>query len=87
MSVIQQVVAHLRAGRWEVAHREVQRDASPLTAWLHGIVHLQEGDLEDAEYWYGLGQQNFRNRGTWQQELARLEAAIAQPAAEQAKGE
>lgn len=78
MTVIEQVVEHLRTGRWEAAHREVQRDASPLGAWLHGIVHLQEGDLEDAEYWYGLANQHFRSRGTWEQELDRLEAALAQ---------
>lgn len=80
MTVIEKVVQHLRAGRWEDAHREVQRDASLLGAWLHGIVHLQEGDLEDAEYWYGLAYQHFRSRGTWLQELKRLEAALAQGA-------
>jgi hypothetical protein len=34
--VLREVVAHLRAGRWEDAHRLVQDDHSALGAWLHG---------------------------------------------------
>jgi hypothetical protein len=54
----------------------VQDDASPLGAWLHGIVHIQEGDLEDAEYWYGLAGQHFRGRGSLEEEMARFEATL-----------
>ncbi len=74
--VLREVVAHLRAGRWEDAHRLVQDDHSALGAWLHGIVHVQEGDLEDAEYWYGQGGRHFRSRGSLPEELAALEAAL-----------
>ena len=70
------VLAHMRAGRWNDAHNLVQTDDSPLSAWLHGILHIQEGDLEDAEYWYGKADRNFRNRGTLDEELERLGAEL-----------
>lgn len=73
---LQQVLAHLRAGDWPAAHDLVQRVSSPLAPWLHGIVHLEEGDLEDAEYWYGQAQRSFRQRGTLPEELAQFEAAL-----------
>ena len=53
MQILHQVLAHMRAGRWVEAHNLVQSDDSLLATWLHGILHIQEGDLEDAEYWYG----------------------------------
>lgn len=76
MTVLHQVLVHLRAGRWNEAHNLVQSDNSELAAWLHGIVHIQEGDLEDAEYWYGKANQHFRGRGSLAQELERFEAAL-----------
>jgi len=79
MSVLRDVLDHLRAGRWNEAHQLVQSDDSPLSAWLHGILHLQEGDLEDAEYWYGLAHRHFRSRGTLNEELARFEAVLREP--------
>ncbi len=43
----------LASGDWEGAHAIVQDDSSPLAAWMHGIVHLLEGDVSNARYWYG----------------------------------
>ncbi|RYG11535.1 MAG: hypothetical protein EON92_10300 [Burkholderiales bacterium] len=76
MDTLCDVLIHMRAGRWREAHNLVQDDDSPLAAWLHGILHIQEGDLEDAEYWYGKADRNFRSRGTLEQEIARFEAAL-----------
>jgi hypothetical protein len=42
----------LAAGDWQAAHLIVQDDASTLAAWMHGIVHTLEGDLDNARYWY-----------------------------------
>lgn len=78
-TTFREVLIHLRDGRWNDAHRlvqDVQDDPSLLGAWLHGIVHIQEGDLEDAEYWYGMANRNFRSRGTLDEELASFEAAL-----------
>lgn len=76
MSALHQVLIHLHAGRWNDAHNLVQSDSSELAAWLHGILHIQEGDLEDAEYWYGKANRHFRSRGTLTEELARFEAQL-----------
>lgn len=76
MNTLQQVLVHMRAGNWREAHNLVQSDDSLLAAWLHGILHIQEGDLEDAEYWYGKADRHFRSRGTLDEELARLEAEL-----------
>jgi hypothetical protein len=43
---------HLDHGDWEAAHRIVQSEASPEACWIHGIVHVMEGDLDNARYWY-----------------------------------
>ena len=79
MTLIRQALTHMREGRWNEAHRLVQDipdDAAHLGAWLHGILHIQEGDLEDAEYWYGKADRHFRSRGSLEEELERLEAAL-----------
>jgi putative protein-disulfide isomerase len=44
---------------------------SMLAACLHGILHLQEGDLEDAENWYNRANHPFRSRGTLQDKLSK----------------
>ena len=76
MNLLREVLTHMRAGRWREAHNLVQDDSSESAAWLHGILHIQEGDLEDAEYWYGKADRNFRSRGTLYEELERLEAEL-----------
>jgi hypothetical protein len=45
-------VAHLQQGDWQAAHLIVQDDQAPLACWAHGIVHLMEGDDDNAGYWY-----------------------------------
>lgn len=74
--LLREVLANLKAGRWTAAHDLVQRDDSTAAAWLHGIVHIQEGDLEDAEYWYERAGRRFRQRGSLAEEMAAFEAAL-----------
>ena len=75
------VLALLRAGHWVQAHDEVQRHHSPEAAWLHALVHVQEGDLEDAEYWYGKAGRDFRRRLGLAEELDTLERQLREAAA------
>ncbi|MFZ6765711.1 hypothetical protein ACO0LM_01405 [Undibacterium sp. Di26W] len=76
MNKLHQVLAHMRQGQWNEAHDLVQSDDTLPGAWLHGILHIQEGDLEDAEYWYGKTNRNFRSRGTLAEELERFTAEL-----------
>jgi hypothetical protein len=52
-------VAHLEQRDWQAAHLIVQDDKSQLAAWLHGIVHTLEGDLDNARYWYRRARREF----------------------------
>ncbi len=49
----------LADGDWQGAHVIVQGDPSPLAVWMHGIVHLLEGDTLNARYWYGQAGRRF----------------------------
>jgi len=70
------ILALMRDGNWDEAHNLVQRDDSSSGAWLHGLLHMQEGDLENAEYWYVRASRNFRDRGSFSEELDALEASL-----------
>lgn len=76
MVILREVLAKMRLGQWVEAHNLVQSDNSLMGAWLHGILHIQEGDLEDAEYWYGKANRIFRNRGTLEEEVASFELEL-----------
>ncbi len=39
-------------GEWNKAHQIVQRINTPEAAWLHAIIHREEGDDGNASYWY-----------------------------------
>lgn len=60
----------LAAGDWQAAHTIVQDDASTMAAWLHGIVHTLEGDLDNALYWYGKAGRPFTGREAVHDEIA-----------------
>ena len=58
-----QVVELLATGAWQQAHEIVQKDKSAQAAWLHGIVHTLEGDLDNARHWYGKANRVFPGAG------------------------
>ncbi len=60
----------LAAGAWPQAHAIVQKEKSALAAWLHGIVHTLEGDLDNARYWYRRADRPFAGREAVQAEIA-----------------
>ena len=59
----------LIAGAWQEAHEIVQDQDSALAAWLHGIVHTFEGDLDNARYWYRKAGRVFPGPDAVQEEL------------------
>ena len=56
---LQVALDHLDNGDWDAAHKIVQSDESPTGCWVHGIVHVMEGDLENARYWYKRAERAF----------------------------
>jgi len=73
-------VRHLEAGEWEAAHLLVQKDASEHGCWAHGIVHLIEGDLDNAKYWYRRAHRLLPHGNTVAAEIAALKAAVREGA-------
>ena len=73
----------LAAGDWQHAHTIVQEHTSPLAAWLHGIVHTLEGDLDNAQYWYRKADRVFRGPEAVQDEITaahrRMQDARGEP--------
>ena len=41
-----------KAGQWEAAHDIAQDIDTPLGSWIHALLHLIEGDIGNAGYWY-----------------------------------
>ncbi len=39
-------------GYWDEAHRIVQQFDDPIANWLHANLHREEGDPDNARYWY-----------------------------------
>jgi len=73
---IVKVVRYLEAGEWKAAHLLVQKDASSLGCWAHGIVHLIEGDLDNAKYWYRRAHRALPDGNTANAEIAALKATL-----------
>ena len=69
-------VAHLLSRDWQAAHEIVQNDKSELAAWLHGIVHTLEGDLDNARYWYRRVGRDFPGAEAVAAEIARARQAL-----------
>jgi hypothetical protein len=70
MSKLACAIELLETGAWQQAHEIVQEDTSALAAWLHGIVHTLEGDLDNAQYWYRKADRVFRGPDAVKEEIA-----------------
>lgn len=70
-------VGLLERGDWRGAHEIVQKDEdSPLACWAHGIVHLMEGDLPNARYWYREAKRAFPHTPSVPEEILALKQRI-----------
>ena len=43
---------YTKKGDWEAAHGIAQDLETPIGSWLHALMHLIEGDLGNARYWF-----------------------------------
>ena len=75
--ILRSAVEHLERGDWQAAHEIVQKDEeSALYCWAHGIVHVMEGDLPNAHYWYDQAKRGFPKDYSVAAEIAALKDAI-----------
>jgi len=70
----------LAAGDWQSAHTIVQQEKSALGSWLHGIVHIIEGDLGNAQGWYRRANRAFPGPDKVQEEIVAARSALDGPA-------
>lgn len=82
-SALIQVTDLLADGAWQQAHEIVQKHHSPLAAWLHGIVHMLEGDLDNARYWYRKADREFPGADAVRHEIAAARLTIERRKTEQ----
>ena len=40
------------SGKWDEAHRIVQKLKTPKAQWIHAVLHKIEGDESNSLYWY-----------------------------------
>ena len=78
---LEEALEFLEAGAWQKAHEIVQAEKSTLAAWLHGIVHTLEGDLDNARHWYRKAGREFPGPGSVQAELVAARQAVEAAAA------
>jgi hypothetical protein len=70
-------IDHALAGRWREAHEIVQEDEQDeLSCWIHAVLHRQEGDLPNAQYWYARCKRRLRKSVAPQDELQEIRAAL-----------
>jgi exopolyphosphatase/pppGpp-phosphohydrolase len=66
----------LAAGQWQPAHEILQKEQSTLAAWLHGIVHILEGDMKNAQGWYRRAERPFPGADAVQEEIIAARRAV-----------
>jgi hypothetical protein len=62
-------------GDWVKAHSLVMEEANAEAAWVHAYLHRVEGDLGNAQYWYGRARRPVP-RGDFDAEWAAIAAAL-----------
>ena len=76
MNKLIEAIRLLENGEWEKAHVIVQEDRSAIASWLHGLVHMIEGDLDNAKYWYRRAGRDFVEPLSLKNELAAAKDAL-----------
>jgi len=53
---------YARAGKWDKAHDLCQHLPGKAGSWIHAWLHREEGDLENASYWYSRAGKDMPNK-------------------------
>jgi hypothetical protein len=76
-ALLAEAVRHALCGNWREAHEIVQEDDQDATAcWIHAVLHRQEGDLPNAQYWYARCHRRLRERVAPEDELREIDATL-----------
>jgi hypothetical protein len=61
---------------WNGAHQIVQDMDTPLAAWLHGALHMIDGDESNAQYWYRRAARPYPGKAKQHDELEAIRASV-----------
>lgn len=64
------------AGRWDEAHECAQEIHTPMGSWIHALLHLIEGDVGNAGYWFTLAGRKPVSRDQIDAEWRRIAAEV-----------
>lgn len=70
-----QALWHDAKGDWDTAHALVQNNQDTHSCWVHAFLHREEGDLWNANHWYGRAGKPMPN-GPPQQEWVQIVAEL-----------
>ena len=77
LELLMQAADLLAQGDWQRAHVIAQEDESQTGCLIHGIVHVLEGDLDNARYWYRRAGREFPKVFSIESELASLREMLS----------
>jgi hypothetical protein len=73
---LHRALAMLESGDWHGAHQIAQENKTRVGSWLHGLVHIVEGDRGNAEYWYRRAGRPFPGMESVKGEIAAIRSAL-----------
>ncbi|MCB1086352.1 MAG: hypothetical protein KDM63_04855 [Verrucomicrobiae bacterium] len=76
LSDLQRALWCARRDRWHEAHDLVQDDSSSIASWVHALLHLIEGDVGNAGYWYHRAGRPSSTRSEIDQEWERIAGEV-----------
>jgi hypothetical protein len=74
---LKQAVEALEKEDWNRAHEIVQDMTDAKAAWLHGILHLIEGDESNAKYWYARAGRTFPGKDKVGQDIEAIKETVS----------
>lgn len=63
-------------GHWDASHEIVQEIDTPVGSWIHALLHLIEGDIGNAGYWYRRAERPAKSREQIDEEWAVIAAEL-----------
>jgi hypothetical protein len=74
---LKQAIEALEKQDWKSAHEIVQEMGDAKAAWLHGILHMIEGDESNARYWYARAGRTFPGKDKVSSEIEAIKATVS----------
>lgn len=74
-----QALWYAKNGKWDEAHDIAQDIHTPMGSWIHALLHLIEGDIGNAGYWYAKARKPARTRRDIDSEWQDIATEVLKP--------